>query len=384
MPRTGDFLEESHSRRNWIIVKSIPIFLLFIIFLIFKNDVLITCNYILTFLFWLFFRQIPAPDFTPEISHSSLIVLYNFFFIFLYFFFIWLWWVSSQALLPVKTIPEKLQTALYFILYILGFHGPAVLIRDGKIRTDYDELFRYRPGVVVVDFNSAVVLEKKVYPPGVVRLLLDILFITKDLYQKVSGHPKQNAYETTRVCGPGVMFTQYGERIRGVGDVVGKDQLETICGVVDLRAQFRINERQISKQPEKIRTKIHGYTRDGIELTTNVWALFTIGENTEPDALQVTYIGERRIENLRVVNIEPSKSGDLLIRGLDDSLDPEDRREIHQYARFADRTSEVTPYHPLPPRADQPLFDRSRVFSAVFFTMARLTFVNFLVENTSW
>jgi hypothetical protein len=106
-----------------------------------------------------------------------------------------------------------------------------------------------------------------------------------------------NRKQSPRVCGPGIVFSRPRERIGGV---------------VDLRKQFRLQ------------ANVPCYTRDRIELTTNVFAGFTIGQ--KPDILQVTYEGEFRPENLRVVTMERTENH-LRITGLLDELDEADRSE---------------------------------------------------------
>lgn len=363
---TGVAREEKQAQRRLIALRSIPILLLFLSILLFGKEIAAAGGFFLA-LFKGFFLGEPIPGLSLETSVAILVVLFNFFISFSFFFLIWLWLVSFRALLPVTTTVDKFKTTAYLLLYILRSYGPAVFIKDGRIKADYKELFRDGSGVVVVDFNSAVVLEKKVLQPGCMGLLMGVFKIPRDLMARLNNRPaKPGSYESTQVCGPGVTFTKYGERIRGVGDLTDEADLETICGVVDLRSQYRVNQRELSKQPEKTRNMIHGYTRDGIELTTNIWALFTIGQDPEPDALQVTYAGEHRMENLRVVNLEVSPDKKLWIKSLDDTLDLEDKREIHQFARIAGRMGTMKPYEALPARSDKPEFNSGRVFSAVF------------------
>jgi hypothetical protein len=92
--------------------------------------------------------------------------------------------------------------------------------------------------------------------------------------------------------------------------------------------------------------------------------LFTIGE--KPDVLQVTYHGDQREENLRVVVVEKLPDGRMRVKNLLDELDDEDRREIHHYARVAGRLGVLQPYQPILPNSQIPEFDAERVFSAVF------------------
>ena len=365
MPQAGLFRDKSRVKTTIILVKSIPAFLLFVSIFSFYKEFTGTIGYIFGIFGALFFKQ-PIPGLTREISNDIWVFTFIFIFDFFLFFFLWLWLVSSQALLPVQTFSERLQTALHLLLYIFGLHGPAVFIKDGQIQADYKELTRKSPGVVVIDYNSAVVIEKKIRQPSCVELVAGFLITAIDFLRPVSKQiESKNQFEATRVCGPGVTFTSYDERIRGVGDLADTDHFENVCGAVDLRIQFRINERQLDSSTEKIRARVHGYTRDGIELTTNVWALFTIGQDPEPYALQVTYIGEHIPENLRVVNIDDKNTGVLKIISLEDTLDAEDQKEIHKYA--VEHSPKATDtYADLSKPADTPVFNSSRVFSAVF------------------
>jgi hypothetical protein len=366
MPYTGVTNEETQSNRRLLAYRSVPLIFLLVTIILFWSEIAATFGFFFGIFKALFFGDL-LPVLSPEVSRSILTVLFNFFFSFCLLFLFWLLQVSFRALLPVTTLDDKLKTTENLFFYLLGMYGPAVFIKDGRIHAEFNELFRGGSGVVTVDYNSAVVLERSVGSPGCLGLFFGALRMPREVLARMSNHPQASpSYESTRVCGPGVTFTTGGERIRGVGDLVSEEDLENICGVVDLRNQYRVNQKDLSKSGEKTRVPIHGYTRDGIELTTNVWALFTIGQDPEPDALQVTYLGEHRLENLRVVALEPSPDKKLRIRSLDDTLDLEDKREIHQFARIAARMGQLKPFEPLPPRPDTPVFNAGRVFSAVF------------------
>ena len=62
--------------------------------------------------------------------------------------------LAAQALLPVGSLQDICQTALHFLLFILGGHGAAIFVKDGKVHADAKELRRSRPGVAVIDFNQ--------------------------------------------------------------------------------------------------------------------------------------------------------------------------------------------------------------------------------------
>ncbi len=282
--------------------------------------------------------SIGLPFEIPEgVSFQSVIILgFNLIFGFGLVCAVWMLLISWQALMPVQNFQEVQRTAWSLLLFILRMLGPAVFIKDGSaILTPGDEK-RKGAGVIVTDFNSAVVLEERITVKGLSRpfsrLFLDLLVLLG----------LSNSLESPRARGPGIVFTRPRERIRGV---------------VDLRRQFRMER------------KVPCYTREGIELSANVSTIFTIGQ--DPDVLWVTYLGERRQEDLRVVTLERTSHGAVRVTGIQDELDEPDRREIHHFARwqFHNQDRGQIPWidfdwPPTPPAT--PVFNKERVFAAVF------------------
>jgi len=328
----------------------------------------------------------------PEISIEGYgrhlaIVGFTLFFGFIAIFFLWLFLISGQALLPVKkfrkdwgaarrneqqarrtrgvgsvkpryataadysgwrgrptreenpqlrlppelsNLIEELRTAWHLLLYILRLHGMAVFIRDGQVHATLEELQRHGPGVAVIDFNSAVVFEEMVPPPGLSRPVRNIII------QTLIALGLSDPLESPRARGAGIVFTRRRERIRGV---------------IDLRRQFRL------------RPNVPAYTRDGIELKAAVWILFTIGQ--EPDVLEVTFDGERRPENLRILKLEHTNDGRIRVADITDDLEEDDRTEINHYFWVDNRRSQFSQYIPLEPLASLPVFDPNRVYAAV-------------------
>lgn len=281
---------------------------------------------------WLFGVEPPE---TKDVLDPAFFILFVIFAGFFLVALLWIGLISFQALLPitdfvknpVQGLIEAYRTAWHLFLYILRLYGPAVSVKDGKVNETAEDLNRKnRPGVVVVDFNSAVVLEELNPPPGMARFgdLLQSRFLEALWLLDPPDSP--------RVRGAGIVFTRSRERIRGV---------------VDLRKQFRMEK------------EVRCYTREGIELFANVNAVFTIGQ--DPDILQVAYVGEHRPENLRVVTMESKAKGFQRITGFNDDLDEADREEIQ---RYLNSRPGVAPYTPLPSTSDQ-RFDQDRVFAAV-------------------
>ncbi len=228
-------------------------------------------------------------------------------------------WVVSQFVLPAQTPDERLNAFKYFLLYVLHLHGASTVVRDGKMPSRATENTSALPGVAVVDYNSAVVLEKE--PAG--SLLKKVLFSLLDVFlNRRAGSP------VTRVAGPGVVFTGPAERIRSA---------------VDLRVQVRL------------RPDVQASTCDGIDVKSRVYTEFTLGQ--APDVLLVTYDGEEKAENLRVIQLDDAKrrsaAPETFVQGKDgifyreaepsafrttivdllDELDAADKEEIDRYVK---------------------------------------------------
>ena len=356
------YSEEISIKRRRFFIRALP-FIPFILFIIlFRKDVGVTLAF-----FWhvlLLYVEIPMPPFTLEMLFSLFIIGFNLFFGFFLFFLIWLFLISRQALLPVSSFGETIQTASQLVFYILRAHGPAVFVKDGKLRAHAEELHRNFPGVAVVDSNSALVLEQVSWAPRFLATVMDFLLngITR-LIDTISFRRSSRA--PVRICGPGLTFIQYDERIQGVGDLFqDRGPVEELSGVVDLRRQFNISSKQSQAGPEMSSTDVRAYTRDGIELTTKVWILFSIGyePDKEPNVLQIVFDGDQSLENLRIVSLG-EKAGAIGITEEDDELDPEDRDEIYTYLSS---NPALLPYAPVLKANREPVFEPNRVFSAVF------------------
>ena len=268
----------------------------------------------------------------PDVSLKSVVILgYNLLFGFGLVFFFWMLLISAQAILPVNSLLEIYRTAYHLLLYIFRRHGQAVFVKDGEAKLTEKDLTQRGPGVVVVDFNSAVVLEERLETMGLMRpfrnLISGVLRILGLSDRRIS----------PRACGPGIVFTHRNESIRGV---------------VDLRKQFRLL------------LKVPCYTREGIEITANIISIFSIGQ--DPEVLQVAYIGERKAENLRVVTLDRMPEGRLVVKDLADELDSEDRAEIFHYSRPLSQSGSWKDFTWLPPISATPTFNKERVFAAVF------------------
>ncbi len=132
--------------------------------------------------------------------------------------------LASQYILPVRTLRERREAYNRMMAYVSGGHGPILFVSEGQLIGDPKELLRLGAGVVLVDGSSAVVLER--------------------------------GRRFSRAEGPGIVFTQYGERL---------------AAAFDLRKQSRSHDTA-------------ALTKDGIELKTSVSVTFALdtGDQVSP------------------------------------------------------------------------------------------------------
>jgi hypothetical protein len=252
--------------------------------------------------------------------------------------FFWLALVA-HFVLPIRDPKEGWLSFQRLLLYFRGMHGPIVRATNGVERTV--QLDRDRPGVALVDLNSAITIEE--YPAGgLIASLPQRRLLEK---RKETGETLYQA----RAEGPGVVFLQAFERVRGVADI---------------------------RQQIRLRFKVGTQTRDGIEVESMVFALFTLGEPSQ--ILKVTYSGEDSAENIRVIVTRevgvpiPGKEGkERLIKvvgDLLDDLDQDDKREIHRFVQKykTHQLDALTSEKSFDRSQTGPfLFDERRVFDAI-------------------
>ena len=235
----------------------------------------------------------------------------------------------SQFVLPVQTPQERAAVFSRLFSYWLGYHGPAIFIKEAKQKAREEELKSTKPGVAFVDLCSAVALEKSWVPrtngggsSG---------SVAPDGGSAGGGAPG-GVEPPVRVAGPGIVFTESGERIQGVAD---------------LRRQL------------KITNNVSLSTRDGFEIRAPVWVLFTLGEQAE--VLKVAYIGGLEAENLQVVTVNKITN---ILQASSDEVDGIDRAEIHAYANAP--VPWDAPLEQPEPGILPYLFFQRRVFAALY------------------
>ena len=260
--------------------------------------------------------------------------------VFFPFFLLILLWTVSQFVLPVSQPSERLEVFTRLILFLARRHGPAVFVKEGEIRGSVEELQSSRPGMAFVDLTSALVLERQ---PFITTAGGGVTVWER---RRRARQPSPDSDETSaspqsplvRIAGPGITFTQAGERIRGV---------------VSLRRQFRI-------QPNT-----RSITRDGFEVISHIVTIFSLGE--PPDVLRVGYFGGRP-EDIKVVQIDRASK---TIKGGKDELDLDDKQEVNRYYQHFTRFHDADTDAPLVSGSQVPhntpyTFTPDRVFKAVY------------------
>lgn len=253
-------------------------------------------------------------------------------------FLLIMFWMVSQFILPIKQPSERIKVFKRLLRYLLRRHGPAVFIQEGQIQGEVSELRSLLPGVAFVDLSSALVLETQPFAPVAPAGVSAWERRRRLRSRRLTHHVATPAGpRLIRAEGPGVVFTEAGERIRGV---------------VSLR-------RQVS-----IQSNIQSITRDGFEVSTTIITIFTLGEH--PDVLPVGYLGERA-EDLRVLKFDEATH--VLVDARDE-LDEEDKKEIHRQFQWSVRTQEYygeTSSKPPSLVLSAPyIFDGERVFKAIY------------------
>lgn len=297
----------------------------------------------------------------PLKERRTLTVIFFDLLVFLAGLLIWIGLVAPFVL-PVESLNHWGQSFARLVFYLVGMHGPAVVVRDGKIVEHVGEQKRRGFGVVLVDASSAVILERR--GQAYFFLLNLVLAPLNSLYRSLSKALglKQAGREAPRLkaIGPGLHFTEY----RYFPNYPRYDF--GVHSAVDLRPQIRI------------RPEVMGMTRDGIEVSTAVYIGFTIGQPSE--LLKVTYFESAAADNLRVITLEekryPEPAGKIrrsfvvTFQPAGD-LDSSDREEIHRTVKVHKAQVPMVPAKPVvasvQTKRNAPYhFDEQRVFLAAY------------------
>lgn len=311
------------------------------------------------FLFLLLFRRevmtVLAYRFTDKeldgaFYQARSIVRFNIWRGFFFTFLFWLFIASLQSLLPVSGIREVYRTMRLVVAHafkkrnyarIVGgkFVSPPEKFQRLKIdyRSEvrgYSEAFEENPfqyggirGLIILDSDSAAVLERGVVAPNIFNTMRGIIgrFLLR---------PEP---EPLRICGPGLVFVR---------------RIERVHSFVDLRKQIRSENGVVA------------FTGDGMEISTFVFSVFSIGRNPKP--LQLAFNGGHSEEQFQTVELKKEENGSVRVEKFVDDLAPDDRWEAYRFARAAVRMGQVELYSALPDPGIRPAFDERRVFGAVY------------------
>ena len=258
---------------------------------------------------------------------------------FLFFMYLGLL-ITSQFVLPVQTGEERRKVFNRLLRYLIRRHGPAIFVKEAKVIGQAAELESSFPGVAFVDLCSAIALENQMIgsppsqatEPGETGSRRPRRARRLNIFQARRRHTDK----TVRVAGPGIVFTEWGEKLRGVAD---------------LRRQFRLIP------------NVSFATRDGFSVLSHVFVIFSLGER--PDVLKVTCLGDKP-EDIRVVKVDERTRK---VTGFKDELDNADKAEIFQFVRSyrPETVEDIWSQGSDTPPAHAPyIYNPERVFSAIY------------------
>jgi hypothetical protein len=215
-------------------------------------------------------------------------------------------WFVGQFVLPVRTSEQRWKLFDRLVRYVTGTHGPAIFVKEGVQIARAEELARSWPGVALVDLSSAIALEKAWVPvtahgaPSMRAVMRSPLRTARRMIGPA--RPAGRAGPMVRVAGPGVVFTEMGEKV---------------SGAASLRRHFRVTG------------TVTAATRDGFQIQAPVFTLFTLGD--APDTLKVGYYGGEGPEHLMVTKLGDKQK--VIANGdFTDEFDELDKAEIHRFA----------------------------------------------------
>lgn len=148
--------------------------------------------------------------------------------------------VTSQMVLPVHEPSERFAVFTRLLAFLIGERGPVMFIRAGKTIEAHGERERRGPGVFLVDHASAAVL--------------------------------RTATRFTRAVGPGVVFTERGERLAEALDL--RRQVRSVAGSIP-QPGIAVENNDVAAL---------AVTRDGIPIATDLSVTFMLdpGHDEEP------------------------------------------------------------------------------------------------------
>jgi hypothetical protein len=148
--------------------------------------------------------------------------------------------VTSQMVLPVHELSERIAVFTRLLAFLIGERGPVMFLHAGETIEAHGERERRGPGVFLIDYASAAVL--------------------------------RTATRFTRAVGPGVVFTERGERLAEALDL--RRQVRSVTGSIP----------QAGNAVENADVTALAVTRDGIPIATDLSVTFMLdpGHQGEP------------------------------------------------------------------------------------------------------
>ncbi|MGE5249828.1 MAG: hypothetical protein ACM3QS_06385 [Bacteroidota bacterium] len=163
--------------------------------------------------------------------------------VFIVLLLVWLAFFA-QFVLPVRTFRERRRIFSRLIAYLSGLRGPAVFIKNGVPVIRIGESERTGPGVLWLDSASGAVTHVNV------------------------------AFKNT--FGPGVHFTDWGERIGETVDLhIQRQEIGPHAEDCPFDPVDDIPE-DVYEEVQKRRTMVSALSRDGIEVVPNIAVVFKI------------------------------------------------------------------------------------------------------------
>jgi hypothetical protein len=298
-----------------------------------------------------------------NVFYQLLFMFYNLAFVLL--FSLLIFGLITGAVLPVRTVSERWQALRRLTRSVVGLRAPILVARGGQLVTKLPK----KPkggGIAIVDLDSAVVVErgstfwtllKKLLAK--LRRVMTHFRLVKILLQPLADLLKPAADRLNRVLANKTSpEQQIRDSVKGFG-ITFLRRKQKLRGVVSLTNQVR---------PDP---GIVVYTSDGVELKTNVFAVFSLGQPVS--VVTVAYLGNPVYENLRVLSFDPQTKK---IKSISDELDDVDKQEIHREAmaylayfppnallESPDDSREQPPYP----------IDKRRIFAAVYAQARQVT-----------
>ena len=236
--------------------------------------------------------------------------------------------IVAQFVLPVTEWTERKKAYDRLVFYARGIHGPAIFVKGGVKISREHELESSKPGVALVDLSSAVVL---VQHDDVKSMSLP----SEDEWEASHSKPAKKGKAATpyepkepEAKGPGVVFTEKGQKIDDV---------------VDLRKQTRTTD------------FLEVYTRNGIKVKSKVTVVFSLSD--APEKVLVGYVGGKNLTDLKILKVSETDT-ELKING-GVSVDVDDAIDILRASLPLFDDSPSNPFIPYK-------FDEDRVLRAVF------------------